>query len=271
MKNLFLLPLVMVSSIAFSQVGINTNTPDPSAILDIKSSNKGLLIPRIALTGKTDVTTILNPANGLLIYNLNKAGTAPNDVRADTFYKFNTSAGKWQTMLEDGSIPAQNGSIIAIDGNLTIAQEISVQMSNDFTTTATSPVSAVPIGYLTNEIIDNANTYTGSATTNSFTVNADGIYQVTLNSQLSFDSAAIGFTHVIGIWDNTDGKWVARVNDSAASSLQTYTLISAISMFASHTYSFRVGLSAGTASVKALSSGSTGSGPITQMSFKRLK
>ena len=43
--------------------------PDPSAILDIKSVNKGLLIPRVALSGSKDVSTISNPINSLLIYN----------------------------------------------------------------------------------------------------------------------------------------------------------------------------------------------------------
>ena len=81
---------------------------------------------------------------------------------------------------------------------------------------------------------------------------------------------------VIGIWCNTaevgypDGKWVARVNDVAASALQTYTLITAINMYASKTYSFRVaGAAAGTIPWK--SSGYTGEGPISFYSLKRLR
>jgi len=52
-------------------VGINDDgsTPDNSAILDVKSTNKGILIPNIALTGANDATTIGSPAIGLLIYN----------------------------------------------------------------------------------------------------------------------------------------------------------------------------------------------------------
>ncbi|WP_336718906.1 hypothetical protein [Chryseobacterium mucoviscidosis] len=57
-------------------VGIGTVTPDGSAILDMNvdqlssGSKKGLLIPRMALTSRTDITTIPNPATGLLVYNL---------------------------------------------------------------------------------------------------------------------------------------------------------------------------------------------------------
>ncbi len=50
-------------------VGINSigNPADPSAMLDISSSNKGVLIPRLT-TAERDA--ILNPAHGLIIYNL---------------------------------------------------------------------------------------------------------------------------------------------------------------------------------------------------------
>lgn len=56
----------------FSQVAINSNglNADPSAMLDINANNKGLLIPRVSLNGPADnLSPILNPAVGLLVYN----------------------------------------------------------------------------------------------------------------------------------------------------------------------------------------------------------
>lgn len=50
-------------------VGIGTSTPNASAALDITSTNKGILIPRVALTSTTDVTTISSPTAGLMVYN----------------------------------------------------------------------------------------------------------------------------------------------------------------------------------------------------------
>ncbi len=44
-------------------VGIQTSTPDSSAILDISSTSKGLLLPRIAT-----MNNITTPAEGLLVY-----------------------------------------------------------------------------------------------------------------------------------------------------------------------------------------------------------
>ncbi len=54
-----------------SQVGIGTTTPDASSILEIKSTNSGLLIPRVSLASTVDAATIPFPATSLLVYNTN--------------------------------------------------------------------------------------------------------------------------------------------------------------------------------------------------------
>ncbi len=55
-------------SIAFSQnVGIGTNTPHPSAALDITDTAKGILIPRMTMNQRN---AIQNPAEGLMIYQI---------------------------------------------------------------------------------------------------------------------------------------------------------------------------------------------------------
>lgn len=46
-------------------VGIGTTKPDQSAILDLSSTNKGLLMPRVSLQQRN---SIQNPANGLIVY-----------------------------------------------------------------------------------------------------------------------------------------------------------------------------------------------------------
>jgi hypothetical protein len=59
----------LISVHLYAQTGIGTTTPDASAKLDISSTNKGFLPPRITLTSLIDNTTIPNPATGLLVYN----------------------------------------------------------------------------------------------------------------------------------------------------------------------------------------------------------
>ncbi|MFO7842818.1 MAG: tail fiber protein [Bacteroidales bacterium] len=59
------LMLCLQFSSGHAQVGINQTLPDSSAVLEIKSDNKGLLIPRLH---PDDIVSITNPANGLLVY-----------------------------------------------------------------------------------------------------------------------------------------------------------------------------------------------------------
>jgi hypothetical protein len=67
MKNqLLLLVLIFSPLFVYSQVGIGTNSPDESSILDVHSNNKGILIPRLT---SIERNLIENPSNGLLIFN----------------------------------------------------------------------------------------------------------------------------------------------------------------------------------------------------------
>lgn len=79
MKNLItILFLSSISLFSFAQnnsVGIGTNAPDPSAILDLLSGNKGIMLPNISLNDKdlSDYSFIpTKPSPSLLIYNTNK-------------------------------------------------------------------------------------------------------------------------------------------------------------------------------------------------------
>lgn len=58
--------IMLFCQCAFAQsIGIGTNDPHPSAILEIKSSAKGLLIPTMQTPERL---AIVDPANGLLVY-----------------------------------------------------------------------------------------------------------------------------------------------------------------------------------------------------------
>ena len=71
MKRLLLTYLFLLfSSVIYSQVGINTNSPDPSSALDIQSTNGGILIPRLTQDQRD---AIAYPATGLLIFQTNES------------------------------------------------------------------------------------------------------------------------------------------------------------------------------------------------------
>ncbi len=93
MKSLYIFAVLLLSSrLLNAQVGIGTASPNSSAQLDITSAGKGLLPPRIALTGTTDVSTIASPATGLVIYNI----TTTTDVTPGYYY-YNGSA--WTKLI----------------------------------------------------------------------------------------------------------------------------------------------------------------------------
>lgn len=61
---------LLYSNATFAQVGILTDTPHESAALEIQSTDKGILIPRIILTSNlSSPSPISSPATGLLIFN----------------------------------------------------------------------------------------------------------------------------------------------------------------------------------------------------------
>lgn len=76
MKKVFCLILCLSGiTLLQAQVGINTSTPNSSAALDITSTDKGILIPRMTTSQKIAIT---NPASGLLIYDTDLKCVAQN-------------------------------------------------------------------------------------------------------------------------------------------------------------------------------------------------
>jgi hypothetical protein len=66
MKQFFtFLAAVVLTATTFAQVGINIETPDASAALDITSTTGGLLVPRMTKVQRGFIDT---PATGLMIY-----------------------------------------------------------------------------------------------------------------------------------------------------------------------------------------------------------
>ncbi|HEY3405471.1 MAG TPA: hypothetical protein VGK59_18940 [Ohtaekwangia sp.] len=101
MKKLVLSALVclgLVTIVLSQNIGINATgaTPNASAMLDVSSTNSGLLIPRVALTATNAAGPVTSPATSLLIYNTATAGTVPNNV-VPGFYYWNGSA--WVALM----------------------------------------------------------------------------------------------------------------------------------------------------------------------------
>ena len=73
MNKVITLMMAMASITFYAQVGINTTTPDQSAALDVTSTSRGVLLPRIS-----NLSAITNPATGLIIFDANKKCISQN-------------------------------------------------------------------------------------------------------------------------------------------------------------------------------------------------
>ncbi len=68
-KLFFLVLLFFVFTPIFAQVGIGTTSPNASSLLDISATDKGVLIPRVALTSTTSFSPLLAHVAGMQVYN----------------------------------------------------------------------------------------------------------------------------------------------------------------------------------------------------------
>ncbi|MCC6599676.1 MAG: tail fiber domain-containing protein [Crocinitomicaceae bacterium] len=89
------------TSFAQTGVGINPNgsPADPSAGLDVNYNDKGLLIPRIALSATNSASPVMSPATSLLVYNTSTTG----DVTPGYYYWTGFSWERLQTGTGGGS------------------------------------------------------------------------------------------------------------------------------------------------------------------------
>ncbi len=102
---IFLFLATMPDFVFAQNMAINStgNPPDISAMLDIVSSSKGLLLPRVSLVSSTDATTVPSPATSLIVYNTNASmtGTYADGVG----YYFNagtTGSPSWRKLSTGG-------------------------------------------------------------------------------------------------------------------------------------------------------------------------
>ena len=66
--------IVSTFNIAKCQIGVGTTSPDVSSVLDVSSSNKGVLLPRVI----DPLTDISDPATGLIVFDVTKNCIAIN-------------------------------------------------------------------------------------------------------------------------------------------------------------------------------------------------
>ena len=120
MKNI----LIFLFNLAFcainAQQGIGTNNPDPSSILEIASTTKGLLIPRMTSVELEDIDV---PVQGLMVY---CTTCSPKAI-----YTYDTSSGNWVTSVTNSSVSIRQ---INSSGTIWMARDLGASRSISSTT-----------------------------------------------------------------------------------------------------------------------------------------
>ena len=111
MKKIFLFIslLMLVTGELFAQVTINNDgsLPDNSAMFDVKSANKGVLLPRIT---KSQRNAIVSPANGLMVFCTNCGTSGSLSIFTN---------GSWVTFSPCTIAPPVAGSHLMSQGQIT--------------------------------------------------------------------------------------------------------------------------------------------------------
>jgi uncharacterized protein (TIGR02145 family) len=140
MKKIVLIFLVNISVSAYinaQSVGINTDTPEASAVLDIvaPNSDKGVIAPRMTTLQRN---SIVNPAEGLLVYD--------TDLKVYIYW----NGTKWVVTMLDAEIASQKFSYFKFTGDTVVPTGSGAASIAEKVVAATSVVkqSAVPVAVL---------------------------------------------------------------------------------------------------------------------------
>ena len=129
------LVLALGTQQAHAQQGFGTDKPAKSAAVDIQSSKRGLLIPRVDLVSTVNGTTPINtPEQSLMVYNQATTAKGTDDVTPGYYY---WDTNRWVRFAQQGDITAINlGGDVTGPTNATIVGAIQGVAVSDVNPTA---------------------------------------------------------------------------------------------------------------------------------------
>ena len=147
-KNILIALQVLSCFVLQAQTGIGTPSPDPSSVLELKSTTRGFLPPRLTTAQRN---AIVSPATGMMIYN--------NDKNCLEWY----NGSVWYNGC--GSQDSSGGSAVVsgyTNANISTGTLTVGTAATGVTQTITATVTTV--GSYTITVIANGITFTGSGT-----------------------------------------------------------------------------------------------------------
>lgn len=93
-----------IAQVSQQKIGQNPLTINPNAALEIESSNKGLLLPRLELQATNLAAPLAAHVEGITVYNTGSSGDAPNNVTPGYYYNDGT---KWVRIADATDIKTE--------------------------------------------------------------------------------------------------------------------------------------------------------------------
>lgn len=212
MRTTLLLFLFLYFNHAIAQNGVsisNTgNPPDASAMLDIQSTDKGLILPRVMLNSTNLAAPITSPALSLLVYNMNTAGSGSTAVTPGFYYwdgtqwvalKVETGGQGWALTGNTGTSSGTNFLGTTDNQSLTFkvnnTEKVRIEVNGTISTLNNGNSVFIGEGAGANDDQgNNRNVYIGRSSGASGTSNGNnvGIGYNTLLNNTAFGNTAIG-------------------------------------------------------------------------------
>lgn len=186
-KIIFCLFLLATECIA--QMGIGTKTPHYDAMLEIASTSKGLLLPRVVLNSTASPSPLSSHVAGMCVFN----SASTSDVTAGYYYN---NGSKWIRLSDEST-----SSNITLNGTepINITNGI-VSLNNTGVTTDKLSANAVT----ENKIADNA--ITSSKIANASIQTEDLADNSITISKLPPGASSTSFLRGDGTWSNTNSS-----------------------------------------------------------------
>lgn len=116
MRILYFISACLCALSVNAQIGIGTSTPNVSSVLELSSTKLGFLPPRIWLSSVNDITTIVAPAKGLIVYNKTAVGGVLPGL-------YQWTGSKWSPIADNASTPFHGD----VAGNLAANTVVGIQ------------------------------------------------------------------------------------------------------------------------------------------------
>lgn len=206
-----ILGVLFTGTTAVAQMNVGSaSAPNVNAALQITSTNKGLLLPTLALTATNSASPLSAFVAGMTIYNTAAAGTAPTAVTPGLYYCDGTQWLKLST---------SNGSVV-LNSSSTIDASILGYSPSATATAGTSAPSSTTVGSTTATrrgtytYTANGHTYAAYTTSGAITwyqayeaAKAMGGYLATFSTDAEWQTIETNLlTDANGF--NTNGAWI---------------------------------------------------------------